>query len=116
MATNSSTTDTNDDSAPDQLQIDQAIVMLNEICQRVFNARALSARLRSDEEPGSLIALADSLRDSLDVVGLLADSAAQKIGGSTGDYFHDLIEWVLPPLYPTHSGNGQSANGQSKGA
>ena len=111
MATNDSTTDTNDDSAPDQLQIDQAIVMLNDICQRVFNARALSARLRGDEESGSLIALADSLSDSLNVVGLLADSAAQKIEGHPGDYVRDLIEWVVPPLYAT-----QSANSQIEGA
>lgn len=105
MATTNSTTDTKGGSAPDQLQIDQAIVMLNEICQRVFNARALAARLRGDEEPGSLIALADSLSDSRNVVGLLADSAAQKIGGHPGDYVRDLIEWVVPPLYPTKSAN-----------
>ena len=98
MATNDSTTDTNDDSAPDQLQIDQAIVMLNEICQRVFHAREVSGHLRSNEDHDQLITLAVSLRDSLDVVGLLADSDAQKIGGASGNDFHDPMEWVMPPF------------------
>ena len=103
-------------AAPSQLQIDQAIAMLNEICQRVFNAREVSAHLRGNEDHDQLIALADNLRDSLDVVGLLADSAAQKIGDATGNYFHDPIEWVMPPLYPTRASNGQSCAGQIEGA
>ncbi len=102
--------------AQSQLQIDQAIMMLNEICQRVCNAREVSAHLRGNEDHDQLIALADSLRDSLDVVGLLADSAAQKIGGRSGNYFSDPIEWVMPPVYPKPSGNGQSCAGQIEGA
>ena len=102
--------------AQSQLQINQAIMMLNQICQRVFNAKEVFAHLRGDEEHASLIALTDSLRDSLDVVGLLADSAAQKIGDSPGNYFHDPIEWVMPPVYPTQRSIGQSGSGAIEGA
>jgi hypothetical protein len=99
-----------------QLQINQAIVMLNEICQRVFNAKQVSAHLGSDEDHSKLIALTNSLRDSLDVIGMLADIAAQKIGDTSGNYFHDPIEWVMPPVYPTQRSTGQSSSGTIEGA
>lgn len=105
-----------ENAAPSQIEINQAIVMLSEICQRVFHAKEVSAQLRGDEDRASLIALADSLRNSLDVVGMLADSAAQKIGGSEGNFYRDPIEWMMPPIYRSQIGPGQGSAGQIEGA
>ena len=46
-----------ENAAPSQIHIIQAIVMLNEICHRVFNAKEVFAHLRAYEERTILIAL-----------------------------------------------------------
>ena len=86
-----------------------------EICQRVFHSTEVFAHMRADEDQKQLIALAYSLRDSLNVVGMLADSAGQKIGGAAGNYFDDPIEWMMPPVYPRQTGNGHGSGGRIEG-